>query len=266
MQRDRYFQHHVFQGKDIYVVDDHHKALAAWALIRRQLPFAPNLITLDHHTDAHEAFWRHSHWEAHEGRVPDQEAFRLELVARIDWRDDVSIADAIEHLKHDEHIDAATRSGTLSNAFCIQLSDPNRRSNASTTGGIHVLAFDCFMGCTATSHNDACSLQQANEIIEARYLDDQLARGAEISSCLGLAHLEAAPYILDIDLDVFHTRQAISPRAPSTFYRLISNAAAVTIATEAECVADEWLDDADHMSADELLEALLTHIQRALNP
>lgn len=266
MLLNAFFQRHVIRGKDIYVVDDHHKALAAWAIVRRSLQSAPNLITIDHHTDTHEAFLSYSHWESYEERAPDQETFRLGLVAQIDWRHDESIIDAIKHLKHDEHIDAATSSGTIANAFCIQLSDSYGMpaTYAPVANRIYALSFECFIGCKAKPHNDDCLIQHSNEIIETRYLDDQLARGTEVSRCIGLPHIETAPYILDIDLDVFHTRKAISPQNPTTFHRLIKNAVAITIATEAECVKDEWLDGEDQMSAAELLNALLTHIKQAL--
>jgi hypothetical protein len=79
-----------------------------------------------------------------------------------------------------------------------------------------------------------------------------------------LAYLEAAPYILDIDLDVFHTRRAISPLDSTTFYRLIKNAVAITIATEAACVEDLWLDDDDVMTSEDLLRELMAHIDQAL--
>lgn len=287
------FMHVSIKGKDIYVVDDHHKALAAWALIRRALTAAPNLITIDHHTDTYEAFLGHAHWEAYEGRVTDQEAFRLSQVAEIDWRSDECVAKAVVNLKHDEHIDAATSAGVLDNAFCIQLSDsgatpsieklafdksmeenwpnpptaprPERPMTYSpAVNRIYALPFDCFIGCQAKPHNDECHVRQSDEIIEARYLDDQLQRGAEISKFVGLLDLETAPYILDIDLDAFHSRRAITPQDPSTFYRLIKNAVAITIATEAECVEDLWLDDDDQMAANDLLNELLAHIDKAL--
>jgi hypothetical protein len=43
-----------------FLVDDRHKALAAWAEERRRLESAPNLITIDHHTDTIEAFHGHA--------------------------------------------------------------------------------------------------------------------------------------------------------------------------------------------------------------
>lgn len=293
MSLNQYFEHIAIKGKSIYVVDDHHKALAAWALVRRSMAHSPNLITLDHHTDTHEAFLGHSHWEAHNGRTNDQESYRLGLVALIDWQDDQSVIEAIANLKHDEHISAATCSGTIDNAFCIQLSDsgatksveqvafetsmarnwPNPPSLAAARrpmtylpadNRIYAIPFDCFIGCKAKPHDVACHVKLSNEFIEAKYLDDQLARGAEISTCIGLADLEAAPYILDIDLDAFHTRQAISPQDPSTFYRLVKNAVAITIATEAECVKIGWLDVNDQMSATDLLNDLLVHLDNAI--
>ncbi|MFA7350682.1 MAG: hypothetical protein WC009_07965 [Methylotenera sp.] len=293
MPLNTFFKHNVIKGKDIYVVDDHHKALAAWALVRRSVDFMPNLITIDHHTDTHEAFLRHAHWEAYNGRVKDQGKFRLGLVARIDWRSDASIAVAIGNLQHDEHIDAATCSGALGDAFCIQLSDswatpsveqlafeksmaenwpnpptitkPQRPMTYQPAANrIYALPFDCFIGCRAKPHNDDCLIRQSDEIIETRYLNDQIMRASEISRCFGLPDLEAAPYILDIDLDAFHTRRAINPEDPSTFYRLIKNAVAITIATEAECVEDEWLDDEDQMNSDDLLQELIGHINKAL--
>lgn len=293
MALSQFFRHRSIKGKAVWIVDDHHKALAAWALVRRGMGAAPNLITIDHHTDTHEAFLRHAHWAAYQGRVADQEQFRLGLVAQIDWGSDASLAEAIGLLRHDEHIDAATCAGILDNAFCIQLSDreaspsieqraysKSRQDNwpnppmiplpqrpmtyAPVANRIYALPFDCFIGCQEMPHNKDCQVRQADEIIEARYLDDQLQRGTEISQCFGLPHLEAAPYILDIDLDVFHTRKAIHPDDPSTFHRLIENALAITIATEGECVEEEWLDDEDEMDAQELLRELLAHIERTL--
>lgn len=293
MPLNGFFEHRTIKGKDIYVVDDHHKALAAWALVRRTMPAAPNLITIDHHTDTNGAFHGYAYWETYNGRVKNAEVYRVGLVTQIDWRCDKSIANAIANLRHDEHIDAATCSDTLNNAFCIQLSDSRGTSSVeerafaqsarenwpnpptepkpqrpmtynATANRIYPLPFECFIGCQSMPHNNACHVRHSNEIIESRYLDDQLARGAEISSGFGLPNPESAPYILDVDLDAFHTRRAINPDDSSTFYRLIKNAVAITIATEAECVAEEWLDDADQITSDELLEKLLSHISNAL--
>ena len=144
MALNHFFQHQSIKGKDVYVVDDHHKALAAWALIRRPLAAAPNLITLDHHTDTHEAFLRYGFWEHEKKRVPDADAFRSQLVAQIDYASDSTIEAAIANLKHDEHINAATMSRILGKAFCIQLSDRGgyqsiEEAEASESGSLDTL-------------------------------------------------------------------------------------------------------------------------------
>jgi len=285
------FKHQDIGGKDVYVVDDHHYALAPWALMRRRLGRAPNLITLDHHTDVHEAFLGHAHLETYESGG-DAWALARDLVKRIDWQNDQSLLWAIERLRHDEHIDAATLSGVLNYAFCIQLSDhggnpsieqqeyeadrqarwpqptklpPPRRpmTYEDPANRIFVISHDCAIGCNRMPHNDDCVVEHGNMVIESIYLDDQLTRGTEMSRSVGIDHLEGQPYILDIDLDVFHSRQAIEPADRTTFYRLIRNAVAITVATEAECV-EELKFDGEAIDADFLLARVVGHIQAAL--
>lgn len=135
---------------------------------------------------------------------------------------------------------------------------------AGTTERIYVIPAPCYIGCATRPHNDDCVTRHALEIIEARYLEDQLTRGSEISRCFGLSNLEAGPYILDIDLDAFHSRKAITPDDPSTLHRLIRNATAISIATEPECVKELWQDVDDRMDSDELLAEMLRHIDAAL--
>ncbi|MDQ1315171.1 MAG: hypothetical protein QG662_1280 [Pseudomonadota bacterium] len=252
---------------------------------------APNLITIDHHTDVHEAFLGHAHLETMESRE-NACALARDLTKRIDWQDHQSLLWSIERLRHDEHINAATMSGILNYAFCIQLSDsggsPSIEEQAydaerqarwprtptlqppcrpmtydDPENHIFVISHDCVISRTRMPYNDDCVVQRGNMIIESIYLEDQLARGAEMSRCVGVPHIEAQPYILDIDLDAFHSRQAIEPVDPETFYRLIRNAVAITIATEAECV-DELKFDDESINADMLLDQILKHIETAV--
>lgn len=287
------FEHRVIKGKNIYVVEAHHLALAAWALVRRASAKSLNLITIDHHTDTREAFLGYAGNERYECRIDDEVALREQLTAQIDWRDDASLQAAITKLRHDEHINAATLSGIIDQAYCIQLSDnggyqsieeqafaANRHARwpaaptlpvparpmtyIATVERIYVIPAPCYIGCSTRPHNDDCVTRHALEIVEARYLEDQLARGSEISLCFGLPNLEAAPYILDIDLDAFHSRKSITPDDPSTLHRLIKNAIAITIATEPECIKELWDDEGDLMDSDELLAELMRHIDAAL--
>lgn len=59
---------------------------------------------------------------------------------------------------------------------------------------IYVIPAPCHIGCETMPHNDDCVTRHALEIVEARYLEDQLARGSVISRCFGIPNLEAAPY------------------------------------------------------------------------
>lgn len=289
------FEYLKIDGKEVFVVRDHHHALAAWASVRRACTNPPNLITIDHHTDVDEAFLGHAAWRVHTGEISEEAgvAERNALVAAIDWKSDAGITHAIKSLQHDEHIDAATRSGILKSAFAIQLSDgggyssmeeaahkkavaiawqtqtkppsplTGLRTYAPAENGIYVISHECAIGCEKRPHDDQCVIDHALQIIESPYLDDQLARGAKIAVCLGMPTVDAEPYILDIDLDVFHSRKATAPNDPSTFYRLIKGALAITIATEPECVEDLWHGD-DLMGTKELLDTVLSHIQQAL--
>ena len=189
------FRHRRVCDKDVYVVDDHHQALAAWVLIRRRLDRAPNLITIYHHTDVHEAYLGHAHLETYESGG-DAWALARDLVKRIDWQNDQSLLWAIERLRHDEHIDAATLSGVLNYAFCIQLSDhggnpsieqqeydadrqarwpqptklpPPRRpmTYEDPANHIFVISHDCAIGCNRMPHNDDCVVEHGNMIIES---------------------------------------------------------------------------------------------------
>lgn len=280
-------------GKRVYIVNDHHKALAPWSLLRRELEGAPVLITLDHHTDTLEAFLGAASERApydHEKR----EQIRLELSAKLGWRHDAQVVAAVSGLRHDEHIDAAAQCGVIGAAFCIQLSDPGGWPNSleerafaedrqaqwpsapllsppvrpftyeAPLNRIFTVPHTCYVGCERQSHNDDCMFRQSREILESVYLEDQLTRAAEMSRSFGLERPEDAPYILDIDLDVLHSLRAVEPEDSSTFYRLIRGAIAITIATEEDCVEELWDDDQNVLSSDDLLARTIEHIKRAL--
>ena len=130
---------------------------------------------------------------------------------------------------------------------------------------VFVVGHECFIGCEARPHTDACEPVHASQIIESVYVEDQLARAAELARCIGIdTGVESVPYILDVDLDVFHTVAAINPGDAASFHRLIRGALAVTIATEADCVDEEWLDEERQLSSEELLATLMQHIGRAM--
>lgn len=294
MNIESLFQRYDIRGRAVYIVDDHHKALAAWALARRRLGQAPNLVTIDYHHDDSEAFWVRAQEVAEHDESLDVKVVRKSLIDQIDWKSDDSLVSAISHLRYDEHIHAATQSGVLNAAFSIQLQDSSgyqsveqqawdrqRQENyaaglppppapATFTYGpsperVYVIPYKCAIGCVKPVYDEDCVSHHSLEIIESRYLDDQLARASRIGQGVGIPNIEAAPYILDIDLDAFRYRKAVQPDDPTTFYRLIKSALVITIATEEECVEQGWRDHEDPMDSAQLLERVLAHIDAALS-
>lgn len=257
-----FFDQREIGGKVVYIVVDHHKALAAWTIERRKLASAPYLLTIDHHTDTDDAFRGHVCMSAYEDSSVDEDALAAELIAAIDWSTDESMVQAISKLRHDEHIHAATKSGALNASFSIQLSDQGGYVEPNEDG-IYVVPYKCAIGCQKKVYDDECNIHHALEIIEAPYLDDQLQRIGEITQSLGLPNIETLPYILDIDLDAFHSIKAVNPDDASTFHRLIRGALAITIATEPKWVKEVWEDEHNEPSADQLLTAVLGHIEAA---
>lgn len=256
-----FFDEREIGGKVVYIVDDHNKVLAAWAIERRKLAAAPYLLTIDHHSDTDEAFRSHVCMAAYGDLAVDEDALAAKLIAAIDWSSDDSVAEAIGALRHDEHIHAATKSGTLTASFSIQLSDQD--GYLAPKDGIYVVPHKCAIGCQKKVYDDECAAHHALQIIEAPYLDDQLRRIGEITQCLGLPNIESLPYILDIDLDAFHSIKAANPCDATTFRRLIRGALAITIATEPKWVEELWADEDNEPSVDLLLTAVKGHIEAA---
>ena len=151
----------------------------------------------------------------------------------------------------------------LAASFSIQLSDSGGYGEPNDAG-LYVVPFKCAMGCSKRVYDDECAVHHAVEIIETRYLDDQLVRLRQITQRLGLPDIEALPYILDIDLDAFHSMKAADPDDASTFRRLIRGVTAITIATEAQWVEEVWEDDDNEPAADRLLGMVLGHIEAAM--
>lgn len=262
MDNKSLFDHRYISGKSIYVVVEHHKALAGWALERRRLKTPPYLLTIDHHTDTDEAFSGHVSLAWEENTTIDCDELSKALISEIDWDDDGSVSNAIEKLQHDEHIHAATHADVLLASFSIQLSDQEGWKDPDN--GIFVVSHKCAIACQKPIYDDACAIHHALEIIESDYLDDQFGRIQVMTDAYRIEPIESRPYILDIDLDAFHSYTAANPKDTSTFYRLIRGAAAITIALEPECVQELWQDENEEPSADRLLEIMLGHIEEAL--
>ena len=290
MSTDKLYESIPAGSRTVYVVESHHCILLPWSIVRRLLQRPPNLITLDHHTDTRPAFVSYASRQCGQ----DESArlrFQEQLIKEIDWRSDDSVAAAIYKLKYDEHIHAATACGILDHAFSIQLSSTGGTRSREEAAYLEArfstfpprtdveapkrpFTYDpppnrifevphrCAVGCKKSPHDDRCVRKHYNQVLESVYLEDQLQRTADMTRSIGNGPAEQEPYILDIDLDYFHTEKSVWPKDPTTFERLIRNAQAITIARESSCVNGLKLPR-EKIDADSLLSAVLTHVARA---
>jgi hypothetical protein len=290
-------EHIRINGKDVYVFEDHTSALDAWAEVRRTLSHAPYLLTLDHHTDIVPAFTYH--YCATHPHMNDEalEQFSVDLKRRIKFNDPESVQKAIKLLKHDEHINAAVGSDILHYAFVIcfdqvsgtqpieianyykelskwwydniigvETPEPEMPSPPYTYAPpedkIFVVGSGCAVGCNKIPHDDDCVRPHYDQAIEATYLSEKLTTIHEMSHAIGVDQILEQIYVLDIDLDYFHSMKSLNPADPSTFCQIVQRAEAITIATEPRFVRSLALPSED-LDSTIVLSALLQHIDLA---
>lgn len=283
------------EGKNIYIVQEHHHVLEAWAEYRKKVKTAPVLITLDHHTDTHSAFL-HFSYNSKTDKLDNSRA--NELLSLIDYMVDETVIRAIEKLRNDEHIDAAIKSGIISKAFVISYdahSDkpqsfeenfrikncmeniikrmnrqeeinyvPKENENMYPESDIYEIGATCAIGCQRAPHNDECNIPHYNQAIESIFLDDKLKTICEMYPEYIKGKLFNKEYILDIDLDYFHTCKSVQPENTETFYELIRNSKIITIALEPFFVK-EWKQYDESINCEFLKQKLLEHIKNALS-
>lgn len=286
------YLHKEVHGKSIFIVESHHHILLPWGIIRAQSKSPPNLLTFDHHPDTMPAFDDYVSLKCR-GDSKCSEALSDKLIKRIDYRSPQSITEAINMLKYDEHIAAATLSKIIDFAFSFNLfgsftvpseeikhralvheykvkgnlaalntlTYPEPPFTYVPIDNIFEISSYCAVGC---KHNVDCTSERDNQVLESVYLDKQLELANNMASCVGIKDVESLPYIMDIDLDFFHSERAITPNDASTFHRLIKNAIAITIAKESACVR-ELKHEGSTITADTLLDDVFEHFNTALD-
>jgi hypothetical protein len=255
--------------KDVYIVRAHHHVLGGWAEVRRNQEQAgagaPALLTLDHHTDTYEPFYRNRYWAAHQGLNDDNQAAMQALlpgmIDAIDWNKKTTVKRAIGKLQHDEHIRTAIQSSIVSRAFVINLSS---ETHADATGHVYATCSGCAStACPKVIHDDQCERSRADQVLESIHLNHEIGVLDAMARANGEPGVVADPYILDIDLDYFHTQKGIAPTDTATFYQLVQNALAITIATEPACVRSLRLPGST-ITGKSLLENMRQQIEAAL--
>lgn len=219
--------------KKMYVCKDHHRVLLPWAWTRRSHQKL-NLLTLDHHTDTIEAFCHYLYH--HKDEALD------ELIAQIDFHDDAAIRRAIAKLRNDEHIDTAIRCGILQKAFVISyagMSD-NPPSNEFTEMTRNVETFArVALGQIPRLMDRTYPDANLYTVGTDGYLSDENGVSDEFlkmmlskASTMGGFDIMQTEFILDIDLDYFHSYESFKRSDLTVFRHLLSAATAITIATE----------------------------------
>ncbi|MBO5762477.1 MAG: UPF0489 family protein [Lentisphaeria bacterium] len=224
----------LIRGKKIFLVEDHHHVLLPWAELRRRSGQAFTTLTLDHHTDTLPAFTHYAEVHAEPG------AF-----FPADFNKEAEIRQRLSLLRHDEHIDFATRTGIVDQAYLFT----HVNFSISTNPAIHI--YHEFPG------EDPALLEQ----YYAQALETPFLR-----HLFDLAAMEFPPagFVLDIDLDYFKTPRSVAPEDPGVFYELIRRAQAITISRETDWVRLLNMDYDPALTSARIESAVLAHIDAAL--
>lgn len=108
--------------KQVFVVEDHASALLAWAEVKQTHTNPLYLVSLDYHSDDHDAF-KSAYCRKMGGPVDDHfPEYKRQRLREIDVDDWNSLRKETHDLKNDEQIDAAINLGILGGAIvvCIQ--------------------------------------------------------------------------------------------------------------------------------------------------
>ncbi|MEG0774227.1 UPF0489 family protein [Clostridium sp.] len=242
--------------KKVYIVENHHEVIIPWSEYASNSETIPVLLTFDHHMDTRNAFCRHSH------KVAGSEWRKVtnQLIANTDINKSSTISAALERLCNDEHIDFSLQAGIISDAVVFSLLSAGVCRDYANNK-IYYIDPCCTKECNKSSHGDECQIDVYNKVIESEELLFKLNQINKFIPDFFVGNRINKKFILDIDLDCFHTKKAINPVDMSVFNYLVNNAEIVTIATEGYYVELEKKDN--DINENYLLEKLLVHIENA---
>lgn len=294
----------VIAGKSVYIFENHATAFAAWSDYRRKVDSPPNLITLDTHTDTMTAFRNYLCWEINGipdnlDEKSEEMCSRIDYCSDESVKDAVEKLQHDEQI--DAAIKAGIlnfafvisyeRAETVSIQKCeyqnlkkystkrnedgswtIEFSRPDYDFETPVSLQTYEIPEDkIFIVSPYTGFEregvditEEYNRRHADIAIESDYLDAKMEVIDRMSlSCVQNSFRER-DYILDIDLDYFRTEKSARPDDARTFYRLIRNAKAITIATEPDFIGYEKLDG-ENISSETLLPEIISHIHTALD-
>ncbi|SMB80705.1 UPF0489 domain-containing protein [Desulfonispora thiosulfatigenes DSM 11270] len=247
----------VVGGKKTYIVENHHEVIISWSEYASNNETAPVLLTFDHHIDTRSAFYRYSRKVAGLEWRP----VRDQLIANVDINDSNSIEAALKRLCNDEHIDFALQTGIISDAIVFSLMDVGICRDFANNKICYIDPY-CTSKYNKNSHGDECQIDVYDKVIEGEELFFKLKQINQFIPGFFISDRINKKFILDIDLDCFHTKKAINPVDMSVFNYLVNNAEIITIAKEGYYVDLEKKDN--DINENYLLEKLLAHIENSI--
>lgn len=219
--------------KQLFICEKHHHVLLPWAMTRKQRDDL-SLLTFDHHTDIHDAFLNHLYYHNKE-KLDD-------LIEKINYKDHNSLISAIKILKNDEHIDTALRCKIINKAFVISFDGPFDKPASNEFESMHKdleMKAKFMMGLISLPKLQTYPKSDLYVVGTYEYIDDdncisdnflsEMLKKIKIMSHIDITHTD---FILDIDLDYFHTYDSLNRDDLNEFRCLLAKAYAITIATE----------------------------------
>ncbi len=268
-------------NKRVFIFEEHHHALYPWALIKREKQNTElNLFSFDYHTDTHDPFLNY----VCDGYSINKDKME-ELVSSINYCDNQSVLEAINKLKHDEHICTAIKCGIFKHAFIIAQNqsgdipesneEKERMANEWSIEGIENRTFGKEVITPREQRTypysdiylpdfwySGCDHENYDQFLEDSFLHAHFFTLSRMSNLVETDGTIRSDYILDIDLDYFMTPNSICPSEYKLFSKLVKNAVAITIAKESDCV--EMCSNGKN-TADDLLKKLLLLIKDILS-
>ncbi|HDM8174541.1 TPA: UPF0489 family protein [Vibrio harveyi] len=282
----------IINEKKVYIFESHNLAPVAWDRLAKGLVTAPAVITFDHHTDTHTAFLQSICRElCPDGfSVPKHDEVQqksIEMCAGIQNESD--LVSNLHLLRNDEHIDLAIKCSIISHAYVISNNTnpmfvtksleekewfekkfsveymfkpepPKPKSITYEMPQDRIFQFD-------HDHLHELDIYDERGLRNHAISDVNLSKRVEVinnvnASVFGPDYNVFNNFILDIDLDYFNTLMSISPDSCEFFYNLIRCSKGITIAKESWHVQNCRLEG-ETFSAEDLLEKMLNHIERA---
>lgn len=277
-------QKKLIKGHEVYIFEKHHYALFPWSKIKTgNIDHKFVLFSFDHHTDTHTPFLDYCYY--HNEKMEN-------LISKIKFNDESSINDAVLKLRNDEHIKTALKIGLFEKAFIIShlntfeevpmsVQEKERLKKLEKNDPEYLMQIingDYGITPRAERTYEESEIYMPPFVAEGIYEyggenddnvleDDFLAEKMIILSrmCPDIVSAEGkikCDYILDIDLDYFHTMKSIDPSTKKIFSQLVKSAKAITIAKEPVCV--EIVRSEEIVTSDILLEKLLELLELIL--